>query len=87
MIILLKYPTFLNLESIIPKQMLPPSQKVGHKSYMVFIVSLLYILLLTLGTFLTYNLLLNNNQSTVAVIWINLFPLAVFLLGWLMYVI
>ena len=85
LIILLKFPTFLNVMSVIPKQMLSPNEKHGHKSYLVFIVSLLYILLLTLGTFITYKVLLDNNQTVAAIAFTNIFPLFMFILGWLMY--
>jgi len=84
--ILLKLPTMLNIFSIIPNRLLNNSNKSKtNPSKLVFFVSLFFIIIALLGTYLTYKQLLNHNQNLPAVVFVNLFPIVVFILGYLMF--
>lgn len=86
LILILKFPTMLNIFSIIPNRLLSPQNKTtSNPSKMAFFVSFFFIIIVLLGTYLTYKQLLNHNQNLPAVAFVNLFPIVSFLLGYLMF--
>ena len=86
-VIITGLPIMLNLTSILPQRLMnsKPGCKEPRESPIMYFMSLIFILFLTLGSYVTYKVLLNNNENLVAVIWINVFPFAALILGFLLY--
>lgn len=84
LIILLKLPTMFRLSALFPSSFIGGNDK-KHYSKLFLFVSLAWLLLISLGTYLTYKILLDHSQPLVAVIWMNLFPLALFIVGFLIF--
>lgn len=79
---LLDLPAFCHIFSLFPAKY---TKGIPKQSKLMFIIALIWILVITLGTYLTYKILLDNNQNLVAIIWINVFPAFMFLVGFLIF--
>lgn len=85
LIILLKLPAMFKLSVLLPSSFFKTTGKKEHYSKLFLFVSVVWLLFITLGTYVTYKILLDNNQPLVAVIWMNLFPICVFIVGYLLF--
>lgn len=84
LVYLLKIPVMFRLSLLLPNSLFKRPKKERYSKLFLF-VSLIWLLVLALGTYLTYKILLDNSQSLVAVIWMNLFPLFMFLGAYVMF--
>ena len=84
LILLLKFPTMFKLSVLLPNSFFKRTGK-AHYSKLFLFVSLVWLLFISLGTYVTYKVLLDNSQPLVAVIWMNLFPLFVFLFAYVLF--
>jgi len=75
----------LVFRTFLPKMVLTEAEQKSKPSSTLFFISLIWTLLLTLGTYLTYKILINSSQNLVAVIWINVFPIACFIGGYILF--
>lgn len=85
MIVFLRLKPLLYMMTLFPKLILTEAENKAKPSPVLFFISLVWVLLLTLGSYLTYKLLINASENLVAVIWINLFPIVVFIFGYILY--
>lgn len=85
LILLLKFPTMFKLSVLLPNSFFKTNGKKTHYSKLFLFVSLIWLLILALGTYVTYKVLLDNAQSLVAVIWVNVFPLFMFIAAYLIF--
>jgi len=75
----------LVFRTFFPKMFLTESEEKSKPPALLFFFSLIWTLLLTLGTYLTYKILINSSQNVVAVIWVNVFPIACLVLGYIFF--
>jgi len=75
----------LNFRTLFPKIILTEAEQKSKPAALLFFVALAWFLLLSLGSYLTYKLLINAGENLVAVIWINVFPIVVFIFGYILF--